>query len=247
MSVPPKAAAAGSAEALLAAGAGSAAALLQRFEVRGRFREAVLDGTPHALRSHLDIRDRLAPSPSEAGLVAVMMNPGASRPLAPPGRDGWAPTQPDRTQYQLMRLMLVAQSEGWALTRITVLNLSDLRTPKSAELFGRLAALRDPGHSLFLADARARELERALGRPGTPVLRAWGMAPALEPLARRAIRATAGRPVLGLAEGAWRYRHPLPQRADLQAAWLAAMSAQVAAHARRSAILLGSPEGCPSG
>jgi hypothetical protein len=207
----------------------SASALLGRFEVFGRFYEARLDGQRRALRSHLEIVERGArgaePWRASADLVAVMMNPGASRPLAATDASGWAHAVPDRTQYQLMKLALHAQRAGWPLRHIRVLNLSDLRTPKSAELFEALASLQDDGHSVF-AVSRRGELAAALGT-GVPVLRAWGMAAALAPLAGKAITATASREVLGLTDDGLRYRHPLPQRADMQARWLAQMGQQV--------------------
>jgi hypothetical protein len=207
----------------------SAQALLERFEVFGRFYDRTLDGQRRALRSHLEIVERgargAAPWRCAADLVAVMMNPGASRPLAAVGDDGWAAAVPDRTQYQLMRLALVAQRAGWPLRHIRVLNLSDLRTPKSAELFQVLRSAADGRHSIFAASRRS-ELAVALG-PRSPVLRAWGMAAALVPLAQQAVAATASREVLGLTDDGIRYRHPLPQRADLQARWLEDMTAQV--------------------
>lgn len=210
----------------------SAAELLQRFAVHGRYYDAVLDGRALALRSHLEIvehgldpvKRRCAP----ADLVAVMMNPGASRPLAGLDAEGWAPALPDRTQYQLMKLALHAQQSGWPIRHIRVINLSDLRTPKSADLFALLSTLTDDCHSIFSA-RRADELARALGPAHVPVLRAWGLAKALQPLARRAILATSTRRVLGLTDDGICYRHPLPQRADLQQAWLDAMDRQVEA------------------
>jgi hypothetical protein len=207
-----------------------AAELLARFAVHGRYYEAVLGGRPCALRSHLEIveqgLDPQARRDGPADLVAVMMNPGASRPLAELDADGWAPALPDRTQYQLMKLALHAQQAGWALRHIRVINLSDLRTPKSADLFALLATLADDGHSIF-SPRRADELARALGSAPVPVLRAWGMAKALQPLARAAVLATGTRRVLGLTDDGLCYRHPLPQRADLQQAWLEAMGRQV--------------------
>jgi hypothetical protein len=207
----------------------TAQALLERFEVFGRFYEVALDGKRRPLRSHLEIIERgsssESPSARDADLVAVMMNPGASRPLAQPDKDGWAPAVPDRTQYQLMKLALHAQRSGWPLKHIRVINLSDLRTPKSAELFRALATLRDDRHSIF-APSRSAELIAALGRQA-PVLRAWGMGKALEPWAGMAVSGTSSRRVLGLTDDGLHYRHPLPQRADLQQQWLAQMTRQV--------------------
>mgnify|MGYP001175495776 CR=1 FL=1 len=207
-----------------------AAELLARFAVHGRYYEAVLDGRPCALRSHLEIveqgLDPQARRDGPADLVAVMMNPGASRPLAELDADGWAPALPDRTQYQLMKLALHAQRTGWPVRHIRVINLSDLRTPRSADLFAWLATLTDDRHSVF-SPRRADELARSLGPASVPVLRAWGMAKALQPLARAAVLATSARRVLGLTDDGLCYRHPLPQRADLQQAWLDAMGRQV--------------------
>ena len=208
----------------------SAADLLARFAVHGRYYETALDGRPCALRSHLEIvehgLDPQARRDGAADLVAVMMNPGASRPLAELDADGWAPALPDRTQYQLMKLALHAQQAGWPIRHVRVINLSDLRTPKSADLFSMLATLADDRHSIF-SPRRTDELARALGTAQVPVLRAWGMAKALQPLARAAMLATSSRRVLGLTDDGLGYRHPLPQRADLQQTWLDAMGRQV--------------------
>lgn len=208
----------------------TAASLLERFAVWGRYYEATLDGRPFALRSHLEIVDRSLDArerrDAAADLVAVMMNPGGSRPREALDAGGWAPAVPDRTQYQLMKLALRARTLGWPVRHVRVINLSDLRTPKSADLFGTLDVLRDDRHSIFGA-RRAAELAGALGPPEVPVLRAWGLARPLAALARSAVDATASRRVLGLTDDGLFYRHPLPQRADLQQAWLDAMTSQV--------------------
>ena len=157
------------------------------------------------------------------------MNPGGSRPLAEPDAQGWAPALPDRTQYQLMKLALCAQATGRRLRHIRVINLSDLRTPKSVELFATLAGLTDDRHSIF-SPRRAVELQKALGQgPRALLLRAWGMARQLESLALTATAATGDCQVLGLTHNGLAYRHPLPQRADFQQRWLEQMAAQLAA------------------
>ncbi|MFT4194662.1 hypothetical protein [Ottowia sp.] len=207
--------------------------LLQRFAVHGRFYERQVDGVGYRLRSHLEIFDRgalawPAARAAPADLVAVMMNPGGSRPLHEPDADGWAEAVPDRTQYQLMKLALAASAaRARPIRHIRVINLSDLRTPKSAELFAALGCI-GGWHSLF-DDARAAELRQALGPVHTPVLRAWGMSRQLNGLAARANRALAAHAALGLTEDGLAYRHPLPQRADLQRAWLEQATSQLSA------------------
>ena len=210
-------------------GGETAAELLARYAVYGRFYTRRIDGVDYALRSHLEIFDRSVYTPQQAierpaDLIAVMMNPGASRPLAPDTGAEWSAAQPDRTQYQLMKLARRAHAAGQRLDHIRVINLSDLRTPKSAELFALLPQI-GGWHSVF-APARQAELIQALAGDA-PVLRAWGLSPALDTLARRAIAATEGRRILGLARGDSAYRHPLPQRADLQRDWLEAVGRQL--------------------
>ena len=74
-------------------------------------------------------------------------------------------TQPDNTQYQLMRIGLLQQ---WA--HIRVLNLSDLREPKSVQ-FIKINALENVKggslHSIF-APERSQECEQALARKRDP-------------------------------------------------------------------------------
>ena len=208
----------------------NATALLERFAVFGRFYDARIGGEMRSLRSHLEIVDRQAsvklPWQRDADLVAIMMNPGASRPVGPGDIDGWATAQPDRTQYQLMKLALRAQAEGWALRHIRVINLSDLRTPKSAELFKALATMANGSHSIFNS-TRCAELAQSLGGVRVPVLRAWGLARQLDGLARLAVAATPSRTVYGLTNNGFQYRHPLPQRADFQQQWLDQMELQL--------------------
>ncbi len=212
----------------------SASQLLQRFAVWGRFYERRVDGRDHALRSHLEVFEHDLPweqvRDGVPDLVAVMMNPGGSRPLAAADAQGWAPAVPDRTQYQLMKLALSAQATALPIRHVRVINLSDLRTPKSAQLFEALATI-GGWHSIF-DPARGAELEQALGSPQTPVLRAWGLSPHLRPLADAALHALAGRSLLGLSDNGRAFRHPLPQRADLQRDWLDRMAAQWAQHAQ---------------
>ena len=190
----------------------SAAQLLQRFDVFGRYREVELGGKVWSMRSHLEIMaTELKADPTQrdgpADLVAVMMNPGGSRPLCELDAQGWAPALPDRTQYQLMRLAQAGQQHGLKIRHIRVINLSDLRTPKSAELMRALTELAPLGvrgsiHSIFGA-CRRNELAAALGPTDVPVLRAWGLGSWLAPLARQAV---AARPFRGVQRVAWQLR-----------------------------------------
>ena len=165
--------------------------------------------------------------------VFVMMNPGSSKPLVEVNNRIRAsaihklpiflvPTKPDTTQYQVMRVMHV---RGWQHVR--VLNLSDLRSPKSAEfikIFQRLE--RDEvfdGHSIFSNDREA-ELSLKLPRSGKfPLVLAWGISDKLTPLVNRCVaKLPKKRKVIGLLEpgSVHKYRHPLPSLQKDQRRWV---------------------------
>ncbi|MEN8255736.1 MAG: hypothetical protein ABFR33_09745, partial [Verrucomicrobiota bacterium] len=120
-----------------------AAELKKRFTCYGHFYELVMmDGERARCRSVLEIVDTSIPqeipsdiSGMEPDVVVIMMNPGSSHPkdiyhidgeIEYPQSNGsmrkeLVLTQPDNTQYQVMR---VAVAKGWR--HIRVLNLSDL-------------------------------------------------------------------------------------------------------------------------
>lgn len=209
--------------------------LLSRFAVYGRYYERSICGVKEQLRDRLEIApinwslDKILGHAPD--LLVVMMNPGGSRPLNAlwdeGANQGFTAAQPDRTQYQVMRLMLFAQRNGQSWEHARVLNLSDLRTPKSAEMVRKLSAYQaDDSHSLFSA-ARAQECGAHFSNHLTPVLCGWGLNVAFIPLARSALNAMSRHPVLGLSDDGLSYRHPLPQRHDLQQQWLEQIGGQV--------------------
>ena len=218
----------------------NAESLLQKFAVYGRFYENTIAGVTEQLRDRLEVAPRDYPLAScvahEPDLLVIMMNPGASRALdslwdandvgasqsAP-----FVPAVPDRTQYQIMQLMLLAQARGFNWRHARVLNLSDLRTPKSAVFIEKLRAYSaDDRHSLF-SDVRKAECEALFSQRKTPVLCAWGLSPHFVPLAEKALAAAHGHQILGLSDDGVLYRHPLPQRYDLQQQWLLRMADQI--------------------
>jgi len=219
----------------------TAAQLLTEWAVYGRYYRARIGPGPDAPIE--DLRDRLEIAPHgwplaevdarEPDLLVIMMNPGASRPLEAlwdgDSPAGLVPAQPDRTQYQIMRLMRAAQAAGLPWRHARVFNLSDLRTPKSAEMLAKLDLYgAQDRHSLFSLGRQA-ECARWFAHHATPVLCGWGLNPGLSDLATRALRAAAGHPLLGLSDDGLRFRHPLPQTQSLQHQWLLAMVDQICA------------------
>ena len=171
--------------------------------------------------------------------VFIMMNPGSSRPLVEVNnrirarairklRISLVPTKPDTTQYQVMRLM---HFRGWRHVR--VLNLSDLRSPKSAEfikLFQRLEGESHfDSHSVF-SDARMDELSLKLPTSRKmPLVLAWGLSDKLNPLIDRCVsRIPRMSTLMGLLEPdtTSKYRHPLPSLQKEQRRWVNMMVRQ---------------------
>ncbi|MBF0136947.1 MAG: hypothetical protein H7833_08040 [Magnetococcus sp. DMHC-1] len=227
-----------------------AAQLLKMYAVYGHFYQLSWNGSDGlGCRSVLELvaHDRLPKNRQElllrqADLVAVMMNPGSSHPIdrgyAPPlvTQDGQSvadyrltPTRPDNTQYQILRILA---ARGWHHARI--LNLSDLREPKSPLFLQQVARLEREGqvggrHSIFCPERQA-ELLPLLGQPGAaPVLVGWGRHAGLIPLAEQCLdrlrnHFLVGVPVAGESR---LYAHPSPMLQRMKDAWLDAVLEQL--------------------
>lgn len=175
-------------------------------------------------RGYLDIRHRscLDKLPE---MMLVMMNPGASLPLQDDeAYDRVVRVKPDRTQYQIMSLM---QQTG--INSARVLNLSDLCTTQSKDLYAFIqsAAADACRHSIF--DSRRSEDFKRWFVDEVPVVYAWGVAAALEPLATLAMQRLAISNPLGMqkpgCETAW--YHPLPKNIHNQREWLKVLTGQI--------------------
>ena len=171
--------------------------------------------------------------------VFIMMNPGSSRPLTEVNNRihvdaihelpiSLVPTKPDTTQYQVMRLMHYC---GWRHVR--VLNLSDLRCSKSGEFFKQFKGLEDDlsfdAHSVF-SDQRKSELALKLTKhKAVPVIRAWGVSEALDPLIERCTSKLASAMIVrGLMKDGTtnKYLHPLPSLQRQKLLWVDQMVEQ---------------------
>lgn len=115
--------------------------------------------------------------------IFIMMNPGESYPIEnilceiEPNEMSFMQTKlvlahPDRTQYQLMRVMEV---KGW--NHVRVLNLSDLRDPDSGSFYNYFAKVANyehgEVHSCF-SELRRKELMTMLNIV-SPIFAAWGV------------------------------------------------------------------------
>lgn len=218
-----------------------------RYDVFGHFYSIEVSRNQFVqCRSVLEIVEQ-ADTPDESSVLSkrkpdavfIMMNPGSSRPLVKVDNRIHAdaihdlpislvPTKPDTTQYQVMRLMHHCE---WRHVR--VLNLSDLRCPKSGEFFKQFKGLEDDlsfdAHSIF-SDRRRDELVLKLTKHNAiPVIRAWGVSAELEPLIDRCTsKLTKAKTVRGLMkEGtANKFLHPLPSLQKQKVSWVNRMVEQ---------------------
>ncbi|MCD6112019.1 MAG: DUF1643 domain-containing protein [Bacteroidales bacterium] len=151
-------------------------------------------------------------------LMVVMMNPGSSRPI-----DGIenniveTDAIPDRTQDQIMRVMINCDFDF-----ARVLNLSDLREPKSSILYSKFEELKKLkiSHSIF--DIERKQDFEELFVKDIPVIYAWGVSKKLEKLAKMTIKRIGVKKPIGLKkEGVdYAYYHPLPQNYNKQKEWV---------------------------
>lgn len=225
-----------------------AAQLKQHFAVYGSFYQLTVAGQEYPCRSVLElIAHSLLPenikhiSNLDPDLLVVMMNPGSSKPR----QEGYTPqhlhkngqpeegnnlvlTRPDNTQYQIMRLMA-----HHGMQHARVLNLSDLREPKSTRLMPMIESLASlPGgerHSLFCTDRQA-ERQSLMGPHGAvPVLAGWGRHKTLLPLAKQCLKQLQGWQIIGVATDAQKYlyAHPSPMLQRYKDQWLNEVSQQL--------------------
>lgn len=212
-----------------------ASSLKKNYDVLGNFYSLVVPNEePLPCRNVLQITSKNAAQSLEADVVFVMMNPGSSRPIDVTNHQvdshhiskmtwQFVPTVPDTTQYQIMRVMHYA---GW--NKVRVINLSDLRDPKSGSFAKRYLQMEKrtgcKSHSVFSPE-RTEELQSHLsGKTGRPVICAWGVSDDLNPLIERAIhQLTSTSGVTGLAKpkSSNKYFHPLPLLQQQKEQWVA--------------------------
>lgn len=196
-----------------------------------------LFATNHTAEGVRQIKDKNLPD-----AIVIMMNPGSSHPIEEGDTDSLLTlplpadfskplvlTRPDNTQYQIMR---IAVSKGW--THVRVLNISDIRDPKSPSFIARTQALDTleggDRHSLF-SEARSSERKRMLRtKPDAPFILGWGQNPGLIPLARQCLNCIEGSPIVTVPSGSdpALTAHPGPMLQAKKEAWLDAIRTMLA-------------------
>lgn len=218
-----------------------AATLKKSFDVFGHFYSVnLVSGIRIECRSVLEIvrkekeHANLNLLPAQApDAIFIMMNPGSSKPSEEveniiSERDisqlsiSLVPTKPDTTQYQLMRVMHYCK---WSHVR--VLNISDLRDPKSGNFVDRYRVIeKETGytaHSLF-DDKRNNEFKmKIIKKKLAPVICAWGVSTNLDTLITKCTNKISGTYRLtGLLKPNTlnKYFHPLPTLQTEKIKWV---------------------------
>ena len=183
------------------------------FEIQGFFYKI----ENYKCRKFLNIKrkssDRRSPD-----LMVVMMNPGSSCPLdGIDNNNSPVDAKPDNTQDQIMKVMRIAEFEY-----ARVLNLSDLRTPKSNEFYDFIKSNESKlfAHSIF-AQNRINDFSEQYVK-GVPVIFGWGVNPILADLAKQAIERINHLNPAGLKKEDldYAYYHPLPRINDKKIEWV---------------------------
>lgn len=201
------------------------------FIIKGLFYELA----EYKCRKYLDIKRKSSTDTTDSinipDLMIVMMNPGSSYPV-----DGIenntieSEAIPDRTQDQIMRVM---NDSNFNYAR--VLNLSDLRTPKSPVLYKFLKSEKSSlvAHSIFDAKRKA-DLDKLFVH-NVPVIFGWGVNKSLTCLAKQAIQNIKCDNPIGLKknDSDVAYYHPLPRVYSDQIEWVNAINGMLAAHRKR--------------
>lgn len=145
--------------------------LKKQYKVFGNFYNVEEDGRENGYRNDLHIIDKdyfdLRGFTQYIKLLVIMMNPGESAPASHSypiphftreqvsmGKHclNIIPTKPDRTQYQVMRIM-----NGLDIKHSRIINISDIRDPRSGNLSVELESGNSTLHSIFSED-RKQEL-----------------------------------------------------------------------------------------
>jgi len=214
------------------------AILEEKYKCYGYFYSIVLHDHKFPCRSVLEIVDKTKiPHQTDdllkqiPDLVVIMMNPGASRPKIDQSIEvqldsikdmkiSLTTTIPDRTQYQIMRIM---EAKNWTHSRI--LNLSDLRDPKSGKFykyFELVESILGSDHHTIFSKLREKELYKKLNSK-SPILAAWGVSDKLDPLINKCMNNINNENLIGIRKSGslYKYYHPLLQGTPFnQKEWL---------------------------
>lgn len=217
----------------------------KKFVAYGRFYNIQYSNSLEECRNILEIYrrewDKKLVGEDQFDAIFIMMNPGASKPINDKYKiKSFTPldvenekhliiplelTQPDKTQYQIMRIM---EFKKWNFVK--VINLSDIREAKSNIFYNKLNQLQqidiDYIHSVF-SIKRIKELNKIFtSSKEIKVIVAWGVNSKLRFLINKAISNSNLKNRIGYAKNTYKkivdfyYYHPLQRGIKKQKKWL---------------------------
>ncbi|MEB2300435.1 hypothetical protein LAV72_12495 [Lysinibacillus xylanilyticus] len=203
--------------------------LKRKYKVFGNFYNVEQEGRGIGYRNDLHIIDRdyfdMHGFTQNIKLLVIMMNPGESTPVSSSycvpyftkeevtAREhclDTIPTKPDRTQYQVMRMM-----NGLEIKHGRVINISDIRDTQSDSLSVELESGISDLHSIF-SEERQQELQNIYSTLADDafIFLAWGRdivdcEPFKQLVERCILTLPQDKKVLGIpGEDYWKYKHP---------------------------------------
>lgn len=183
--------------------------LLKFFRVKGRYYQL----NDISCRSHLLIEK--IHTDEGMSFVSIMMNPGKSSQKNYLG-DGYFEADPDRTQYQLMKLMMKVK-----IKQMHIINLSDIREPNSKNFYEKIKNFEEAMKYSIFSNERKEELQIILQRTDG-VICAWGVHERLAKLSAAALKTVQGMKTYGIRKNKGSaYYHPLQRKNQLE--WLRKM------------------------
>jgi hypothetical protein len=199
------------------------------FKVWGSFYNLEANDQTFTFRNALDIANKEIAQKElledKLDALVVMLNPGSSKPLDPSkiqNKRGVELTlsKPDTAQYQVMSLMY---HQNW--NHVRILNLSDLREPKSQLFFNTLQSIdsvfKKDDHSIFCSQ-RSKEFNSLYNlKENANTILGWTLNPCIQSLAAMAL-SKGFQNIVGIGDqyNELLFRYPSPQNFKFKEEWL---------------------------
>lgn len=174
----------------------------------------------YQFRKYLNIRRNNSPT-DNPDLMVIMMNPGGSKPKIEK-YDIETEAIADKTQLQIMKVM-----DNCSFNYARILNLSDLREPKSNVFYKMIPKLESENISHSIFNKKRTEELKGLFIGNITIVFAWGVNRKLKILANRVIDVLNVKEPIGWNKKNNEYYHPLPRSQKKQCEWVNRITSQI--------------------
>lgn len=182
----------------------------EKFEVKGTFYQK--EGVKY--RRLLEIKSKKK-TPCDVDLLVIMMNPGSSCPINHLYDNKLTITEPDDTQFQIMRVM-----ERIGYNYAYIINLADNCESQSRIFIKSIKEKPSLIESIFFDVSKiSKYIELEI-----PIILAWGVSKKLNPLVDKTIPFLKDKKCYAIKhkkdENSYRFYHPLPRNNKDQINWV---------------------------